>query len=632
MAGWSKKRVTEFKAAFSDFLRNCKIDSKETGGDSPLILYGAQKRFLNEVFDGLQKDIHYFVCLKARQLGISTVVRALLVFWAYVHPGLRIALVYDTDSNKEDARQEIKRFVEVLPGSHRLDTAEHNRYHTVFPNGSRIAYFVAGIKKSKGSGGLGRSRGINCAGCTEISSWGDIEGLRAFERSLAETFHDRLYIWESTARGFNIFHEMWEDAKADDLTKKAIFIGWWAKEIYRISEKTHPEMFKRYGTEPPDEHEQARIDLVAERYGHVVDQEQLAWYRHEFDPNREGDDREHAGQDIIQQELPWTEEEAFLLSGSEFFPGDRLTETMRQASKKTVRGYNYYMTDEFTGTVVEPAKVAKKAWLKVWQEPEFGATYVLGADPAYGSSDDSYNHCAQVLRCYADGVEQVAEFCSSEPDTRQFAWALVHLAGAYENCRFLLELNGPGHAVWNEIRNLRTLIEMGYLRTVAEEHGLTNIFRKVRDYMWAKEDSIQRNPSAFHWETNTKRKIQVMERLRALFNVNALTINSIECIKEMQKVVRDGDSIAGEGTAKYDRVMAMALAVRAWEDGERPLLIRQNRTRVNEAKRQDLSPVDMQRMFSESIVADFFQKQRYQGMIQRARERRHRRSAGRWGW
>lgn len=579
------------------------------------------------MFDGLENDIHWFVVLKARQLGLSTIVRALIVFWAFMHPGLRVALVFDTDSNKEDAREEIKLFLSRLPASHSIPVTAHPKTHLQLANGSRVAYFVAGVKKSRSSGGLGRSRGINCCGATEMSSWGDIEGLRAFERSLAEDFENRLYIWESTARGFNIFHDLWKEAKADDLVKKAIFIGWWAKEIYSIKRGT--ALFERYGAADPTEEEQRKIDIVKDRYGFTVTMEQLAWYRHQYDPNRaEDDDAERTGQDIIQQELPWYEEEAFLLSGSQFFPTENLTQAMSEASKFKVSGFNYFMTEEFTATIVEPARLSKHAWLKVWEEPDPYGTYIVGADPAFGASDDCYNHSAQVLRCYADGVDQVAEFCTDEPDTRQFAWVLLHLCGAYNSARFLLELNGPGHAVWTEIRSIRTLITNGYLREPVREHGLTNVIRNIRDYVWSKEDSLNRTPSAFHWETNTKRKVMVFERLRGLFNLNQVRIRSVECLKEMQKVVRDGDSIKGEGTSAYDRVMALSLAVRAWEDMERKRLITEQRTRENEAKRQNFSVVDLQKIFSEGVVGSFFKEKQRDRMVAKRMSRR----GSRWSW
>ena len=46
----------------------------------------------------------------------------------------------------------------------------------------------------------------------------------------------------------------------------------------------------------------------------------------------------------------------------------------------------------------------------------------VGADPAYGSSDWADRFCIQVYRCYADGLDRVAEFATSELNTYQFAW------------------------------------------------------------------------------------------------------------------------------------------------------------------------------------------------------------------
>jgi hypothetical protein len=73
------------------------------------------------------------------------------------------------------------------------------------------------------------------------------------------------------------------------------------------------------------------------------------------------------------------------------------------------------------------------ATLKIWEEPIDTAYYVIGADPAYGSSDWADRFCIQIFRCYADGLDQVAEFATSELNTYQFAWVIAHLAGAYKN-------------------------------------------------------------------------------------------------------------------------------------------------------------------------------------------------------
>lgn len=632
MAAWDKQRVQAFKRAFSDFLGHVVIFSKDVVGETKLELYGSQKRLLTEIFEGLERDIHSFVVLKARQQGISTIVRVLIIFWSYMHQGLRVALIYDTEQNKEDARQEIRLILQRLPTTHRIGIADggDNRNFIQFANGSRISFLVAGIKKSRGSGGLGRSRGLNCLGATEMSSWADIEGLRALERSISRQYPDSLYIWESTARGFNIFYDIWDEAKSDELTKKAIFIGWWAHPGYSFERES--ALFMRYGSFPPTEDEQQKIDLVRDRYNHEVTMEQLAWYRHEYDPNIDNPDKEHAGQDIIQQELPWFEEEAFLKSGASFFSSTKLTQMTKEALEKKPQGYRYFMSEDFLATMVEPVKVLRHAHLKIWEEPDANGVYCIGADPAFGSGEGADRHCAQVLRCYADGVDQVAEYCTTEGTTQNFAWVLLHLCGAYggqtKGARFILELSGPGNSVRDEIKTMQRLLKMGYLRASAQEHGLTNIMDNVREFLFTKDDTIAQAPTAWQWESSSKRKVTIMERLRDYTNVGLIRIRSIDCIKEMETVIRDGDIIKGDGSNKDDRVIALALAAKAWADFERKTMVSQKRTRDFEEKQRSFTSGDLQKMFSESIFQGFI----HQNQRSRMMERRAARRGNRWNF
>ena len=627
--------MATFKSAFADFLRHVVIFSKDIVGEATLTLYGSQRRLLTEIFEGLERDIHSFVVLKARQLGISTIVRVLIIFWAYVHPGLRVALVYDTEQNKEDARAEIRLILSRLPASHRIEIEEggDNKNMLQFKNGSRISYMVAGIRKTSGSGGLGRSRGINCCGCTEMSSWADIEGLRAFERSLSKGprgYPDSLYIWESTARGFNIFYDIWQEALADDLTKKAIFIGWWAHPGYSFDRGT--PLFDKYGSFPPSPGEQEKIRIVKERYNVDVTIEQLAWYRHEHDPDIDHPEQEHAGQDIIQQELPWFEEEAFLRSGSDFFSSVKLTQLTAAAKQQTPAGYRYEMTDDFLTIRCDPVRVLRHANLKVWEEPRPEGIYCVAGDPAYGSSEDADRHCAQVLRCYADGVDQVAEFADREGTTQNFAWVLLHLCGAYggqtKGARFLLELNGPGNAVRDEIKTMQRLLRTGYLRADAQERNLTNIMDNVREFLFTKDDTLSQNPTAWQWESSTKRKVRIMERLRDFVNINQLRVRSLECINEMEKITREGDVIKGDGSNKDDRVIALALAVHAWETHERKMLINQQRTRANEERSRAFNAQDLDKIFNQNIIQGFWDQQRRA----RLREKRMAWRGNRWNF
>jgi len=219
-----------------------------------------------------------------------------------------------------------------------------------------------------------------------------------------------------------------------------------------------------------------------------------------------------------------------------------------------------------------------------------------------------------VIRCYADGFDQVAEYCSAEGDTRNFAWVILHLCGAYggqtKGARFLLELNGSGNSVWGEIKTMTLLLKQGYLRGPAQERGLTNIMDNVRNFLWTKDDMLSQSPSAFHWETNTKRKVMIMETLRSHVNMNAARIRSLECLNEMVNMVRDGDKIEADGDNKYDRIIPLALAVRAWEAHERKPLIGQQFTRSAAEMSRTYTGEDLHRVFQQNIVQSFFASQR----------------------
>lgn len=497
--GWSREKRVAFEKAFYVFLDNCWINSKDKGfislGEN---LFDGQRRFLTDVFDGLEAGIHKFYVLKSRQLGITTIVRALSIFYIGVHKGLKGALVFDTATNREEARAELVTMIKDIPAKLKFPkikgTGEGNREGVTLINNSKILFKNAGVKKSKSSGTLGRSVGLTVAHLSELCSYDNDEGLESFEQSLSDSHPDRLYIYESTARGFNRWWEMWNEARKDPHCK-CIFLGWWSKDSQVIA-KDDPD-FLRYGETAPSEKELAKIKAVEEQYGVRVTDEQLAWVRRKMDPTAEaqGDaDPEYEGSTTRVQEQPWTEQDAFQQTGAVFFAPEKLTDiTIKYASPK-YQTFMYSPGIEFVDMRVYKAHNAKSVELKVWDEPDPEGVYVLGIDPAYGENENNCRSAIQVLRCYADGVDQVAEYAWPLITTRQLAWVIASLLAWYgagrAEARYILELNGPGGAVFNEMRSLKQQIENGYQPREVEERGLKDIFRNVKTYIYSRADSM----------------------------------------------------------------------------------------------------------------------------------------------
>jgi hypothetical protein len=112
---------------------------------------------------------------------------------------------------------------------------------------------------------------------------------------------------------------------------------------------------------------------------------------------------------------------------------------------------------------VYPAANNRSIELKVWEEPEEGSVYVVAVDPAYGANEHNDRSAIEIFKCYADGIDQVAEYASPLVRTDQFAWVIAMLMGWYgcgdNEVRYILEINGPGSAVFNELKSLRRQVE-----------------------------------------------------------------------------------------------------------------------------------------------------------------------------
>ncbi len=288
--GWTHEKRVAVEAAFYKFLNRCYINSKDHGriclGEH---LYKGQRRAITQIFDALERDIHKIAILKSRQLGISTIIRALITFLIGIHDGVKGAVVFDTDQNKQESRAELEVMISDLPKTLKFPYIKgNNRAGLTLANDSKILFMSAGVRKSKTSGTLGRSVGLSLTHRSELCSYDNDEGIEAFDNSLSDVNPDRLYIDESTARGFNKWYEMWKEYREDPHCC-CIFLGWWSKESQRI-DRDDPD-FLRYGEQPPTDKELAKIKEVKERYDHDITPEQLAWIRRRMSPtaHSEGD-------------------------------------------------------------------------------------------------------------------------------------------------------------------------------------------------------------------------------------------------------------------------------------------------------------------------------------------------------
>ena len=545
------------KEQFYRFARELSVETKERGiVKLGTCLLGTQTYVIDEIAKGLAEDQHFFIILKGRQLGITTISLALDLYWQFVHPGFAGTLVTHDEESRNMFRSTLDMYMGGLPREYKIPIVAHNRTQLVLKNRSRLFYQVAGTRSN---GTLGRGKAITYLHSTETSSYGDEEGLASLLASLAQTNDKRLYMFESTARGYNLFHDMWTTAKKAR-TQRAIFCGWWRNQLYRADRNS--SIFKVYWDGKPTPEEKEWIRDVERLCQFSIEPEQIAWWRWTMSEVIKDDA-------LMYQEFPPTEDYAFISTGSAFFSNARLTDATKFAKKEVCDNYRYVMGANFEDTEVVKSN-ERLATLKVWEEPIDTAYYVIGADPAYGSSDWADRFCIQVFRAYSDGLEQVAEFATSELTTYQFAWVIAHLAGAYRNSTLNLEVNGPGQAVLNELKNLKRL---AMVMSGQKARDLRDVLGHMQSYIWRKNDSLGGVTSSIGWLTTSATKERMLNYMKDSFERGMMMVRSIDLIEEMKGIERHDGTLGAPGRNKDDRVIASALAVAAYAEQVQPRLV-----------------------------------------------------------
>jgi len=551
---------------FMAFIKVLRVQTRDFGLQ-PLRLLGSQLYILDEICRGLAEGITTFVILKARQLGASTLFLALDLFWAFEHRGLLGVFATHDEGSRDQFRAQITLFLKTLPKTHRVLDEHHNRLMLILKNSSQFRYLIAGTKTTTNK--LGRSGGCNFLHATEVAFWGSADDIASLNQTLSELYPHRLYIYETTANGFNHFADTWEIAK-ESPAQKAIFVGWWRNELYEFGDD-HP-LYLKYMPQgrrtPLTPIERRRVKAVKDLYGYAITSGQIAWYRHHLETKCKGD------QAMMDQEMPWTEDDAFVSTGAKFFTDESLTYQMREARKAKCMPFVFRLTQRWEEIAVQRSSI-NNCELKIWEQPSPFGKYVIGCDPAYGSSPDADRSVICVGRAYADRVVQVAEFASPSASTYQCAWVLAYLAGLYRDVMVNLEITGPGTAVFQELNMLRQ--RTAEMVSTDKNADLRNCLSHMRHFLYSRPDSPNAQ-LAYQWRSTAETKIWLMNRFKDGFELNRVQIFSLGCLDEMRGVVLEEGSVEATGRRKDDRPVAAALMFWAWEKWVQPKLIAEGLT------------------------------------------------------
>src|SRR6266478_2690437 len=561
---------------FWKFASTIQIPSKDEG----LVRFkpfGTQTYVINEIIKGIEDGHHEIFINKPRQVGATTAIAIFDAFWLQKHPGMVGQLVADSDDNRAFFRSIISELVKSAPPQYRYRVLQNNRNQIFWSNKSRLLFQTAS------AAALGRGRGLNFFHGTEVAYWKGSERIAGLRNSFSEKHPASCFIWESTANGYNHWYDLWKDAERA-VTVRAIFVPWWRHELYALDPES--KAFKVYWDGRLTGDERVWSKQIEKRWGIQLLPEQWAWRRWKL--------AEKVGDEIIMHaDFPTLPEHAFQASGSPFLGSvsqAKLQENLGNAPEP--EGYSYVFGGFIEQTEVNETD-PQMAQLMVWEKPDKQAYYVVAADPAYGASEKSDMGVVQVWRCTRTGLVQVAEFASNSVTTQQFAWVVLHLCGSFmPNAFLILELNGPGMTVWNEIERLRSWGG----GTNSKQH-FQDALAAIQNYLWKRPDSMGIS-SAWQWKTNASNKIWLMNHLRDNVLAGRISIWSRDCVEELSNIRQQGDRFEAEGKTHDDRVITLGLAIEMWQNTVVPVL--------ETLPPQATDPIPEQVPVHQKMVHDFF--------------------------
>ena len=371
------------------------------------------------------------IILKARQMGFSTLTEGMIYYNTATRKNVNSLIITHKDEATTNLFNMSKLFQDNNPVRPMMKNS--NAKELIFDNPSRNEAerkrrpgLNSKIKCTTAGGkGVGRSDTLANIHASELAFWpGDVldtlTGLLQAVPSLPGT----MIIIESTANGFNLFKNLWDDAVAGLNDFVPFFAAWHEMPEYRMA---------YHGEQLTDEEEKLKKTFQ-------LDNEQIMWRRWCIKNN--------CGNSIdkFHQEYPATPEEAFIATGTGVFDNKAIIIRLRMLGEepKPMRGFFSYEEERpgLDRIILKKTKFKEdeKGAVTIFREPEKGRPYTLGGDTA-GEGSDYFT--AQVI----DNItgEQVARLRWQKCDEDEYA-KQIYCLGKYFNWALVaLEVNYSTH-------------------------------------------------------------------------------------------------------------------------------------------------------------------------------------------
>lgn len=545
-----------------DFYRYCKNNLKIKDKHSriiPFVPNTPQRVLIDYVLLCIkEKRPIKAIILKARQMGLSTAVEAIIYWWTSTNKNINSVIIGHEESSSKNLYMMFRRYYDntnpVFKPSVRYNTRTDLSFERFDDTGKQVGLGSSIKTATAGNKAAGRSDTINLLHGSELGEWENGEELVA---SLLETVPDEqvmdkpsMIFLESTAKGRgNYFHKEFVAATKGLNNFEPFFFPWWILDTY---ERDFGEPLGK-----TTEYEDFLIDLM--KKGHTVAGKtihidpdhipaKIHFYRHKAKNFESTPER-------LPQEYPSTWQEAFIASGKNVFNTLALQEMEKDAQLIEETEYYKIIPGELHEQYVlekvpfepneKPEDFTYKAPLKIWVHPKPGHEYVIGGDVAEGLKRGDYS-VAEVVDVAT--MQTVARW-RGHIDPDKFG-EVIGALGAYYNYALVgVEVNNHGLTTIQKLRDT----------------FYTNLYKRDKGY----DEDFEEPTSNLGWKTDVRTKRIMIDDLVRIVREGLNKDLDIVFVNEAFAFVRDdrGRMNAEEGEHD-DTVMAKAIAFQLFPWGE----------------------------------------------------------------
>lgn len=513
-----------------------------------------------------------FIVLKARQMGLSTLFEGLIFQDTVNFPFKNSLIVAHEEPASVNLFNMSKLFYESLPDVIRPMKKYNNGKVLSFENpendedkksknpGLRSKITIA----TAGSGEVGRSSTIHNLHASEVAFFPDAKvTMLGLLQSIPDELNT-LVVLESTANGVGgYFYDMWQKAVKGENDFIPIFLPWF----------TDPGYTREFRSDAQKENFINEINIISyDDNGNKIHTyeydlmkkfdltyEQLYWRKFTIENKCQGDEI------LFMQEYPATPEESFISSGRPKFNTASLRKYQTVTKEPILKGYLKEVNDKVE--FIEDSN----GYISIWQEPEVGKHYSIGADVAEGLIDGDYS-CGLVGD---NSTFDVVAMWHGHIDPDLFGEELIKLGKYYNEAYLGVENNNHG---------------LTTLTTIKRKEYWNIYFTKQHDKI---NDKITQK---IGWTTNTATKPFMIDKLAEFIREIYLGIYSDLIIGEcFTYIIEDNGSTNAQPGSHDDTVMAMAIMLQ---------LMLENR---GEEYIPEI-PIDQRKSMKQDIIDDLFEK------------------------